>query len=270
MKNTLLLFASTLVSVVAYAQPIITEQPQDASVCPAECGDFEIAAVGGGLTYQWWTIDGVDTVAISGENGTSLSYCMTDSAGTSFTLICSVSDSNGETVLSSTALLSVDSCLAPVADFTWQWNHLEICFQNLSQHAQTVFWLFGDGATNNENADSVCHTYDTAQIYYVKLIAYNDYGMDELEQVVNLLDAGDHHGKSATTVFPNPASEVVNLYSDAHLKKVRMIDMQGRQLIEIRPFSNRATIDVAHMPSGVYVLLIETDTQTLRQRMVVD
>ena len=34
------------------AQPIITSQPVDDVVCPGECGEFAVTAVGGGLTYQ--------------------------------------------------------------------------------------------------------------------------------------------------------------------------------------------------------------------------
>ncbi len=267
MKNSMLLIATVLFSGVLFAQPIITQHPSGETVCSGDCANLSVAAVGGGLQYQWLEITGMDTTDIAGENDTSLEYCP-DSGMASVVIVCEVMDSNGLSVLSNAANILTDSCLAPIADFTWTWDQQEMCFTNTSIHAHTVFWFFGDGTTNDDNLDLLCHTYGTKEIYYVKLHAYNDHGVDIVEKVLDLLGS-EEVSESELSMFPNPASSYVNVHSNAQIEHLQLYDVQGRTVLERSPMSATARLDLVGMPAGVYFLTISSRDAKTQLRLIV-
>jgi uncharacterized repeat protein (TIGR01451 family) len=57
---------------------------------------------------------------------------------------------------------------------------LSVSFTNQSQHAESYFWTFGDGATSIE--ESPTHLYAAAGLYTVTLTAYNPYADHTLTQ----------------------------------------------------------------------------------------
>jgi len=183
-------------------------------------------------------------------------------------VFCEVGDSLGNLVHSDVAVLTIDSCLPPEADFTWDWNHLELCFTNTSKRAETVIWIFGDGTTNDDKVDSICHTYPEKQAYLVRLYAYNQYDEDVVTKIIDLLSVGENV-LGDTKVYPNPTESMVYLASQNPLRQIVIRDMPGREVLTVSASGNRSAIQVSHLPSGVYSLQWMDERGSYVQKLIV-
>lgn len=265
-KALLTLFASIL-SVCALAQPVITQNPQGATLCMGECHDFVVAAVGTGLTYQWQGDDGSGFADLSVSSATSdtLSHCDTNaSAPVSMSIRCVVHDMNGDSVISNVAVVTNDSCLAPVADFTYTFSGSEVCFTNTTTNGDSYLWIFGDG--NTSNLQDPCNDYGTAWIYDVTLYAYNDYDVDVLTRTIDIV--GIEEIEVNVEIYPNPASDVLYIRAERPIEQVALMNLKG-EILEVNQV-NRPSIDlvISDLNPGIYVLMIQQDSKAAYQRIV--
>jgi PKD repeat protein len=256
-----------LFSCAVMAQPVITLQPESQTTCPNDCADFSVAAVGSGLQYRWYEVSANDTTQLAGAIEADYSYCDTPIENNGIGVMCKVTDMNGAFVWSDLATIAIDSCLPAIAGFTWEWNHLEICFANTSTNAHTVFWLFGDNATDASNADEICHTYDSKQIYYVKLQAFNDHSSDEIEHVINLL--GEEELETSVDLFPNPAVDHLQIQSQSRIEQVVVRDITGRECLRQMPNTSVWTLDVKDLPSGFYHVMVQAEGRHFETKVLV-
>ena len=270
MLRNLLVCVLASLALNGLSQPIFTEHPASQNVCPGQCAPLNVEAVGGGIVYGWYTVTGMDTTAIGGAAGTFFEYCDVDSAGITHSILCKATDSAGLVTWSNTAVIVVDSCLPPIADFVWEWNHLELCFTNTSQRANTVFWFFGDGSTDASNVDSVCHTYASKEIYYVTLQAFNEYDVDVVEKGINLLGADDPSIDPKLNLFPNPTKNTLHVESDRRIVGLEIYDEMGRLVVRESLNDMRIDRDVNHLDKGIYVVHIITDSARLTRRVVIE
>jgi uncharacterized protein (DUF1501 family) len=79
---------------------------------------------------------------------------------------------------------------------------------------------------------------------------------------------------SSVRLYPNPASADVILESDVSLRNTQSIllaDMQGRQMTlrTAQPTANSILFNVSHLPTGTYVLQLQTDQGTFTKRLLV-
>ncbi len=266
MNKNLLAFTSFIFSISAvFAQPVITQNPQNTTVCVDSCANFSVSAVGDGLSYAWIMEDSAGQMSLVGNMAT-LQLCDSVIQFNSNAFYCLVVDQNGDSATSSSASLTVDSCLAPVADFYWDWSTTEICFTSTSARAETLFWLFGDGTTNASNVSEICHTYATDEIYFIKLIAYNAYGQDEVEKALNLLSIGEIN--TTIDIFPNPASENITIQSDKNIESVRIYSMHGSLVNSFQVNANQADLNLQGLENGIYNAILVIDGKTVQHRIV--
>ena len=71
------------------------------------------------------------------------------------------------------------------------------------------------------------------------------------------------------TVHPNPAHSVVYLSADVAITKINLIGSNGKVLLSEIYKSNKVTIDVGHLPDGIYFAKIELDTNTILTKKIV-
>ena len=76
------------------------------------------------------------------------------------------------------------------------------------------------------------------------------------------LSVNDRDEKPLFSVYPSPATETLNVRSEAKLQTIELIDALGKKVLTVRPNSNRSQLDIAMLPSGIY-LLRATDGQRL-------
>jgi len=268
-KAVFTLISGVLFFSVGFSQPVITANPVSATNCVDSCVMLDVSAIGNDLLYQWQQDTGTGFFNIGpSEVGNDTLYVCSEglAAPSSADFRCKVTDQNGDSAISSAATVTLDSCLIPVADFYWDWSPTEICFTSTSSNAETLFWLFGDGATNSANLTEVCHSYATDQIYFIKLIAYNAYGQDEIEKPINLLSINEL--TSETNVFPNPASTFINVQSYKTIEFVKIINMQGVLVNASQINASSAELSLEDLSKGVYTALISIDGKVMQHRLV--
>lgn len=86
----------------------------------------------------------------------------------------------------------------------------------------------------------------------------------------NLFGNGENKPQLSSTVFPNPASGVVNLYIEnvESSCEVRLYDLQGRLLMAFVTTESRMTLDVEDLDAGIYLVEVSSDIGTVRKRIV--
>lgn len=267
MKQFLLTITGLFFVFGLIAQPVITQNPQHTTTCSDSCALFNISAVGTGLNFTWFTLDSAQNALQIGV-GDTLVLCDSIVQYQLAVFYCVVTDMNGDSAVSSQAQLTVDSCIAPEADFefTWDWEMREVCFINTSKRDETVLWIFGDGTTNASNQDSICHTYDSLELFYVKLYAFNSYGEDVVEKSIDLLGIAPLSVKF--NVFPNPADDRVYVQSTEHITHVRLLDLKGQQVKFQIIDSAQGEVSLTDLPAGIYVMAIEAGGKTLYRQVV--
>ncbi len=73
-----------------------------------------------------------------------------------------------------------------------------------------------------------------------------------------LLGVADNVAQTtAISVYPNPASDVVNI-AGAEINKVTFADINGRTVKSLNVNSTQATISISDLSSGVYMMTVET------------
>ena len=80
---------------------------------------------------------------------------------------------------------------------------------------------------------------------------------------VNLLN-------NQTRLIPNPTSGLVTVTSSYRMERIAVYDLQGHTLIEQPANGESATLDVSHLPQGVYVLTIHTTVGIATKRLLVE
>lgn len=70
--------------------------------------------------------------------------------------------------------------------------------------------------------------------------------------------------KSQLSVYPTVATDVVNVKSDAKLKKVEVIDLAGKLIST----TTKSQVNVSGLPSGVYILNITTEEGVTSKKIV--
>ena len=66
-------------------------------------------------------------------------------------------------------------------------------------------------------------------------------------------------------MYPNPVRDVLNIESPAAILTISVQDMNGKQLISLSGTGN--AIDVSHLPQGVYIVKVTTETETITKKI---
>lgn len=80
--------------------------------------------------------------------------------------------------------------------------------------------------------------------------------------------AVEDHQEHTFDVYPNPASEVLNVKSTDGSFTYRLLDLTGRQ-IRTGAADGRAAINVSSLPAGVYMLQLNSESKTITQKVIV-
>lgn len=75
--------------------------------------------------------------------------------------------------------------------------------------------------------------------------------------------------EALTYVMPNPASEQVNVYSSFGIVKIGLYSVSGKKYIEKDVKAMSMTMNVSSIPSGYYILRIQTNKGIVNKRLVI-
>ncbi len=115
--------------------------------------------------------------------------------------------------------------------------------------------------TKIENKVGIYFDYNPAVITNTTLNTINRFiGIEEVQgNTVSLFQ-----------VYPNPTSCRLNVELEAGLYKasISLYDLNGRKLLQ-REVDDRATLDVSHLPAGIYILSAGTEAGSQQKRVVI-
>jgi hypothetical protein len=70
-------------------------------------------------------------------------------------------------------------------------------------------------------------------------------------------------------VYPNPTQNVWNIKTNnQNISSIQVFDVQGRQVLNIIPDSNNATIDASSLPSGLYFAKIKSESTSQSIKLI--
>ncbi len=171
-------------------------------------------------------------------------------------------------------------------------DSLQVAFLNLSSTDATTFkWNFGDSTTSAEARP--LHTYRTQGIYEVTLTITTANGCTStFRSTINLNTqnfTGNPAYRTATVttnadeveairnfkLYPNPAKEELTLEFNAPTSgnyQVQIFSLEGKLMQTNRESvtsgSNRTPLNISNLPSGMYLLRIQTDGQTKSAKFI--
>jgi hypothetical protein len=69
-------------------------------------------------------------------------------------------------------------------------------------------------------------------------------------------------------LYPNPASDVLNLVSDTKIVEVKIMNSSGQLVMQNTPNSTQLVLDVSHLSAGIYMIAVKNShQQTTIQRV---
>lgn len=170
----------------------------------------------------------------------------------------------------------VNEILLPVAAATASTiNNYTAVFTNSSTNGDDYHWDFGDGETSTDM--DPFHIYDSSNVYTAVLTVTNQCGSDSIHiEVPITVSVEELANGDVMSVYPNPATDVINISIDAQMNRevlIRVMDLQGRVIENINtavtPGMNTQTIDVNTFSAGVYVVDVNIDGVSTQAKVLV-
>ena len=69
-------------------------------------------------------------------------------------------------------------------------------------------------------------------------------------------------------VYPNPAEDVLNLDYSGEVQSIRVMSMTGKQMKDVQFFNNNRRIDIGHLPTGMYIVMIEKNGTMIPKKIM--
>ncbi|HRP88649.1 MAG TPA: PKD domain-containing protein [Edaphocola sp.] len=131
-------------------------------------------------------------------------------------------------------------------------------------YVTSYLWDFGDGHTSI--LPNPYHVYNAIGTYTVTLTVSNLCGTTQKNKTINVETATGVNNldrNNAINIYPVPAQNILNVESlnkDVNIKTVKVLNVLGQELkVNQELNTNNAVIDISNIPSGNYLLKIETD-----------
>jgi uncharacterized delta-60 repeat protein len=78
----------------------------------------------------------------------------------------------------------------------------------------------------------------------------------------------DNLTESAFTIYPNPTSGILNIQNQENDFSIQITNNIGQNIYAENCTSNKSSIDIHHIPTGIYFLTIQSNSQTFTSRFV--
>jgi len=79
----------------------------------------------------------------------------------------------------------------------------------------------------------------------------------------------DLNKEKTCIIYPNPAHDCIRIVSCYDIRIIKIMNCQGDVVFSARPFRNRYFIDIHHLPDGIYIVEIETESSLLFEKIII-
>lgn len=104
--------------------------------------------------------------------------------------------------------------------------------------------------------------------YYVTVV------VDEMESsasnTVSMLITSLDEIANTTEIYPNPASEMINITADENIEEVKIFNQAGQLVLQARKNSNSFTQNISELNQGIYMIQLKTSNTTITKRIVIE
>ncbi|PTM08473.1 MAG: hypothetical protein DA408_20490 [Bacteroidetes bacterium] len=240
------------------------------------CGPLTVSFAdqsAGSPTAYAWTFPGGSPGTSSAANPT-VTY---DEAGV-YPVSLTVSNTAETNSITQEGYITVQS--APVADFSSVQQGDLVTFTNQTQYdleEPDYWWAFGDGQTSTEISPT--HSYQTSGTYTVELMATSTCGTTSSAKVivVVVVSTNDLVKESTISVFPNPATHLVQLRIEGEYTGEYELTLtnslgqlvrsaKGTKLGPVAEF----TVDVSNLVPGNYLLQFAAQEERQMVQLLVE
>ncbi len=153
----------------------------------------------------------------------------------------------------------VVACNIANPSFTYNINQLSVNFQSTSLNADSIKWNFGDGTY--DTASSPHHTFPNSGSFQVCLTAINWCSTKTYCSQINVSGLGISmlNAYNGVSLFPNPASDELNIRMADGIYKIEIFDLVGKSIFAERLFINHsaAKINVKILKDGIYLIKLK-------------
>ena len=252
------------VNVLVSAPPVLTMSATPPVICVGDSTRIRVFAQGfggpGGGNIYAWTPGGQTTSNFYDTPITDSQYfvTVTNVAG------CVNSDSISVQVLPNLA-----------TNFTYTVDGFNVTLNNLSEGDTATIWDMGNG--DMLNSHNATYTYALEGTYDVTLISLGNCHNDTLVQSITVGPAGFEAISNANKlqVYPNPVNNVlsVSFVADSPDASLSIINELGQVINRIQLKTNSGqiqnqNIDLSNIPSGIYMIKIDTSNNRSTLRFV--
>jgi hypothetical protein len=123
-------------------------------------------------------------------------------------------------------------------------------------------------ATETNYTDAVLTS--GAYTYYVTAVYDNGLESDPSNSVtVDVITGVEEYLADAINVYPNPATDVVNVKSDVQINSVKVYNYAGQVIVNEEVNSMMYQLNSSQYQSGIYFFQIETDEGTISKRIII-
>lgn len=153
------------------------------------------------------------------------------------------------------------------ADFSFTQNSASVQFNQAFYNTTASQWDFGDG--NTSVSENPLHLYTANGNYTVQLIASNSCYSDTITRqvLVSGVTGIEIQHEDVVSVYPNPVSDNLYLHLNEADFRYSLADVSGRIVLA---GSNKNMIELNTLPTGIYVLKIDTGIEIRTFRIIKD
>lgn len=222
-----------------------------------------------------WSFEG-GTPSTSTQQNPSVKYTQVGE----FTVTLKVSNEGGNNTLSREKYIKVKAPIpaAPVANFDA--SSLEIfegetvSFQDKSSNEPTAWqWIFEGAAPATSTDQNPTVMYNNEGTYSVTLTVSNEGGSNTLKKdsyIKVKKPTSIDEAVADASIRVMVQDNLIEVYADSSIKSIDLIDLQGKLVLRQAPNSEQASIALSQVQKGIYMIRIESATNTKVQKLAID
>ena len=166
----------------------------------------------------------------------------------------------------------------PVAKYRYEadtTDYLRLRFTDLSYyHPEIWSWDFGDGSSK-VSMQHPYHSFASKGTYRVCLTVSNENSSNTVCRDITLGTSGIAdfgRSRAEVTLFPNPVRDYLLVTLSEYVPaagSIHIVDMQGREVTTQRIYYGQNTIDMRHLPQGIYAWILRDGSTVVKEGKIV-